>query len=228
MFNSFCKICIIIIDMHFTNVRAMKHTTNNRPNIENTMLLTNTRMLRVPMKTMNVQPPPDTNAPIISKTYEEKVISIQDGKKMRWGEPFWFLFHVLAEKVRESEFPRLRIGLLSLVVTICSNLPCPECTMHAKNYLNGINFNLIITKDDFKQLFYNFHNMVNARKKYPIYPKEQLDKYKTGNLIPIIQNFMYHFLATHKSFHLIADDIQRRRISDGVKKWFQENISSFY
>ena len=226
MFNSFCKICIIIIDMHFTNARAMKHTNTNISRVENTMMFTNKRIMQLPLQTMNVHPPPpsiNTN-----KTYEEKVTIIQDGKKMKWGEPFWFLFHVLAEKVRETEFPRLRVGLLSLVVTICSNLPCPDCTMHAKNYLNGINFNVIITKDDFKNMVYNFHNTVNARKKYPIYPKEQLDKYKNGNLIPIIENFMHHFLANHKSFHLIADDIQRRRISDGVKKWFQENIKYFY
>ena len=164
---------------------------------------------------------------VVSRTYEEQVSIIQDGKKIKWGEPFWNLFHVLAEKVRESEFSRVRAGLLNLVLTICSNLPCPECTGHATRYLNAINFNTIRTKEDFKKMIYVFHNSVNARKQYPIYPEEKLTKYETGNIIAIIENFMRHFMNNHKSFHLIADDMQRRQISVSVKRWLHDNIGSF-
>jgi hypothetical protein len=182
------------------------------------------------MRRMAVNTPvhiPNKVLVVKSQTYEEKVSIIQDGKKIKWGEPFWFLFHVLAEKVKESEFPRIRAGLLNLVFTICSNLPCPECTSHAVQYLNGINFNNILTKEDFKQMMYSFHNSVNVRKNYPIFPKEGLNKYSYGNVIPIIENFMRYFLVNHKNFHLLADDIQRRRISQGVNSWFRDNIGAF-
>ena len=183
----------------------------------------------MPMRMMAVkQHIPNKVLVVKSQTYEEKVSTIQDGKKIKWGEPFWILFHVLAEKVKESEFSRIRAGLLNLVFTICSNLPCPECTAHAVQYLNGINFNTVHTKDDFKQMMYAFHNSVNIRKNYPLFPKEGLDKYKYGNVIPIIENFMRFFLINHKNFHLLADDIQRRRISEGVKAWFRDNIGAFY
>lgn len=165
---------------------------------------------------------------VTSQTYEEQVSIIQDGKKIKWGEPFWFLFHVLAEKIKESEFPRLRAGLLNLVLTICQNLPCPECTGHATRYLNGINFNIIRTKDDFKMMLFDFHNSVNIRKQYPVYPIEHLSKYALGNVIPIIENFMRHFLKNNKTFHLIADDMHRRQISVSVNSWFRENISAFH
>jgi len=75
---------------------------------------------------------------------------------------------------------------------------------------------------------YNFHNAVNTRKDYPIFPKEGLEKYTRGNVIPIIENFMMHFLINHKNFHLLADDIQRRRVSESVKTWFKNNIGAFY
>ena len=212
MFNSFCKICIIFIGMlFFTNIRSSKIPPN-------TMMSFHQTKLHIPSKVLVVN----------AQTYEEKVSSIQNGKKIKWGEPFWNLFHVLAEKIKESEFARLREGLLNLVFTICSNLPCPDCTSHAIQYLNGINFNTIRTKTDFKDMIYHFHNAVNARKDYPIFPREGLEKYSRGNVIPIIENFMIHFLVNHKNFHLLADDIQRRRISGNVKKWFQDNIGAFY
>ena len=212
MFNSFCKICIIFIGMHFfTNVRSSKIPPN-------TMMFFQKTKLHIPSKVLVVH----------AQTYEEKVSSIQNGKKIKWGEPFWNLFHVLAEKVKESEFARLREGLLNLVFTICSNLPCPDCTSHAVQYLNSINFNTICTKNDFRDMMYNFHNAVNTRKDYPIFPKEGLEKYTRGNVIPIIENFMMHFLINHKNFHLLADDIQRRRVSESVKTWFKNNIGAFY
>lgn len=211
MFNSFCKICIIVIGMHFRRSSFSSHSPQiimGFPKVP----------IHIPSKVLVVK----------SQTYEEKVSAIQNGKKMKWGEPFWILFHVLAEKIKESEFPRLRESLLNLVYTICSNLPCPDCTNHAVQYLNGINFNTIRTKEDFKMMMYNFHNAVNRRKDYPIFPKEGLEKYSRGNVIPIIENFMQYFLINHKNFHLLADDIQRRRVSDGVRKWFKENIQAFY
>lgn len=207
--------------MIFTNARSYNGARGTNPQQETPMLFAHSRppqqRIHIPTKVQVVQ----------FQTYEEQVSIIQDGKKIKWGEPFWFLFHVLAEKVKESEFPRLRAGLLNLVMTICSNLPCPECTGHATRYLNGINFNTIRTKEDFKMMLYVFHNSVNARKQYPMYPIEKLDKYTHGNVIPIIENFMRHFLQNHKSFHLLADDMHRRQISGSVRKWFQDNIGAF-
>ena len=211
MFNRFCKICIIVIGMHF------RRSSYSSPSPQVLMGFPRVQV-HIPSKVLVVK----------SQTYEEKVAAIQNGKKMKWGEPFWILFHVLAEKIKESEFPRLRESLLNLIFTICSNLPCPDCTNHSIQYLNGINFNTIRTKEDFKMMMYNFHNAVNRRKDYPIFPKEGLEKYSRGNVIPIIENFMQFFLINHKNFHLLADDIQRRRVSDGVRKWFKDNIQAFY
>ena len=199
----------------FTNRRSI--TTK-----ENTMIFA----MQSNRQTMPIHIPNKVTV-VLSQTYEEKVSAIQDGKKIKWGEPYWFLFHVLAEKIKETEFPRLRAGLLNLIYTICSNLPCPECTSHAVQYLNGINFNTIQTKNDLKMMLYNFHNTVNARKKYPLFPLEKMDKYALGLVIPVIENFMRHFLINHKNFHLLADDMQRRQISAGVRRWFRENVEAF-
>ena len=208
--------------MLFTNVRA-NNNNQVQPPQKHTLMFTSTRRV-APKQSIHI---PSKVSVVTAKTYEEQVAKIQDGKKVKWGEPFWNLFHVLAEHIKESEFARLRAGLLNMIYLICSNLPCPDCTNHAIHYLNGINFNTIRTKEDLKTMLFNFHNAVNARKGYPIYPKEKLDKYVNANVVVVINTFMTHFLAKSGSFHLIADNMQRRQISNSVKEWFQTNIGCF-
>lgn len=169
-----------------------------------------------------------TNVSVVkAKPYTEELSKVKPEKKIKWGEPFWNLFHVMAEKIKESEFPRLRQEILNLIFSICSNLPCPECTKHAVAYLNGLNFNTIQTKDQLKMMLYTFHNDVNARKHYPLFPLESMDKYKYGNLRPIIDTFFKHFVVKHTNFSLLADNMQRKKVTSNVVNWFNENNGAF-
>jgi hypothetical protein len=150
------------------------------------------------------------------------------GKKMRWGEPTWFLFHTLAEKVNETHFRTVRQELLNNIYAICSNLPCPDCANHAKAYLDGINFNAIQTKEDLRRLFHTFHNVVNQRKGYPLMPYEELGpKYTRANTVNMIRNFMEHFSDRHRSVKLLASDLHRSRMVIVLKDWFNKNIMYF-
>jgi len=149
-------------------------------------------------------------------------------KKMKWGEPTWYLFHALAEKVKEDRFQAIRGELLNTIYVICKNLPCPLCANHATQYMNAINFNTIQTKKDLIDLLWNFHNEVNKRKNFAVFPHEQLsEKYARANLINIIQVFMVHFKDKHASLRMIADDMYRQQISVKMQDWFRKNIQSF-
>ena len=149
-------------------------------------------------------------------------------KKMKWGEPIWNLFHVLAEKVKESEFPRIRSELLNVIYTICSNLPCPDCANHAIQYLNDIHYKNIQTKEQLKNMLFRFHNEVNARKLFPLFPREQLEeKYSKYALHPVLYQFMAVFQDKHKSIRMIADDFHRTKIAQNLKQWFNDNIFAF-
>lgn len=149
-------------------------------------------------------------------------------KKMKWGEPTWFLFHTLAEKVKEESFFKIRVELLNTIYTICANLPCPDCAEHASSYMNGINFKTIQTKDQLKQMLYSFHNTINAKKGFSQFPLNQLDmKYSNMDLIKIIYNFMPYFQDKSKSIRMIANDFHRSRIAEELKKWFNTNIKYF-
>ena len=163
---------------------------------------------------------------------EEVIVVPQENKNtksMKWGEPIWFFFHTLAEKIKEESFKNIRVELLNIIYTICVNLPCPTCASHATEYMNNINFNTIQTKQQLKEMLYVFHNSVNKRKNFPLFPRDNLDeKYSKANTINIIQNFMIHFSDRHASIHMIANDMHRQRIAKKLKDWMNTNIHHFF
>ena len=149
-------------------------------------------------------------------------------KEMKWAGPTWLILHTLAEKVEESVFHEVRVGLLNTIYTICTLLPCPICAAHAKKFLDGINFDTITKKGDLKTLLFNFHNHVSKEKNLPLYDYSNLSVYSTANTTMVIRNFMYHFSKKSGNIRLISEDLHRTRTIAVLKDWFNENIKYFH
>lgn len=148
--------------------------------------------------------------------------------KLKWGKPIWTFFHLLAHKVKETDFAVIRLELLNTIFSICTVLPCPVCSEHAKRYLQSINFNNIRTKQDLKIMICNFHNEVNKRKGYAIFNADQLDETYDGmSFVDSINSFVFHFEDKHRSAKLMADDMMRTKIAVIVKNWIKHNIQHF-
>jgi hypothetical protein len=209
--------------MLFTNKRSQPSYIQNKiQTSKNTNQNVNVFSMIMPYRAKNV------NIPITSNQKIEESVNPPPPKKMKWGEPTWFLLHCLAEKVKDENFNSIRVDLLNIMYSICANLPCPDCAKHASDYLKSIQFNEIQTKSRLKTILFNFHNMINIKKNMPIFPREQLEnKYQNMELIPIIYTFMGHFQDKHKSIRMIANDFYRSRISEQIKEWFRLNISNF-
>lgn len=149
-------------------------------------------------------------------------------KKMKWGEPTWFLFHTMAEKINDEKFPILRLNILNIISLICNNLPCPDCSKHATEYMNKINPSSIQTKQDLKLMLFQFHNVINQKKGFPLFSINDLDtKYSSANTINIIQHFMVFFQDKHFSIRMIANDMHRSRVANQLKTWFNNNLQYF-
>ncbi len=148
-------------------------------------------------------------------------------KEMKWAGPTWLILHTLAEKVDESRFSEVRVGLLNTIYTICTLLPCPICATHAKKYLDGINFDTILKKEDLKCLLFEFHNTVSKEKNLPLFDYDKMNIYETTITIKVIQNFMVFFSKKSGSIRLISDDLHRTRTIVGMKAWFNDNIKYF-
>lgn len=150
-------------------------------------------------------------------------------KEMTWGEPTWFFFHTLAEKVKEEHFSNLREKLLTCISRICNNLPCPDCTHHATNYLRSINLDNIRTKEQLKHMLWTFHNVVNQRKGYILFSYEELNKkYPTAITMNVVRNFFYHYSRKQYHVRLSMDNLNRRNILKDVQQWLEKNADKFH
>ena len=144
-----------------------------------------------------------------------------------WGPPTWKLLHTLAAKVKEDKYPLISQQLYNYIVQICHNLPCPECSSHAKLFLSKINSQNLKTKSDLKNMLYVFHNAVSTRKGSQLFKYEQLDSnYENVNIIIAFNEFSKNF-NTNGNMKFISDNFHRQQLLMVFKKWIMQNISCF-
>lgn len=143
-----------------------------------------------------------------------------------WGPPVWNFLHTIAAKIKEDKFTVVAPQLFFYIQKICANLPCPECSQHAKTFLGKLNFRKIVTKLDLMRVLCIFHNSVNRRKAKPIYSFEGLDKYSKNNLIQAYNQFIFVF-NTKGNMKLLADSFQRKLIVQQFRNWFIQNLQNF-
>lgn len=206
--------------MIFTNTRSQNSYIDTKIQQSKTANPRNTNMFSI---LMDQRPRPYIPQPPSQVIEEPKT-----PKKMKWGEPTWYFLHCLAEKIQDDAFPSIRIEILNVIYTVCANLPCPDCANHASEYLKSINYKMIQTKEQLKNVLFNFHNSVNNKKNLPIFPRDQLEaKYRNMEFVPVIYTFMTHFQDKHKSIRMIANDFYRSRISEQMKIWLNANIRLF-
>jgi hypothetical protein len=58
--------------------------------------------------------------------------------KLAWGSAVWTFLHTMAEKVMDenNEFVSARAELMEVMYAVVTNLPCPVCSAHAKEYFD--------------------------------------------------------------------------------------------
>jgi hypothetical protein len=143
-----------------------------------------------------------------------------------WGPPTWLFLHTLAEKIKDERFPLIGQNLIQKIIQICYNLPCPECSVHAKGFWSNVNVHNLKTKQDLINVLFVFHNSVNKRKgKYP-FKYEDLEKYKKLTLINQYNIFTQKF-NTNGNMNLINESFHRKLMMISLRKWLMTNISHF-
>ena len=216
----YISIFAFLVHMIFTNHR--KRTIAQNPTKSHSIAPS------PPISAYHSRPPVymRNSAPVAPPPLPEPVAPAK--KPMKWGEPTWFFFHTLAEKIKPEYFNESKEEVFEIIKLVCGTLPCPNCAQHAKEYMQKIHFQNIRTKEDLQIMLWNFHNEVNKRKGFAIFPIEKLsEKYSTAVTRKIIQFFLYHHEDKHASFRMIADDYYRSQISANLRVWFIKNIHIF-
>ena len=112
--------------------------------------------------------------------------------KQEWGNACWHLIHSLSFKMKNDDKSLIQ-ELMNLLYNVCLNLPCPECSEHAKETFahakrNGASVNNI---QDFQVFWWKFHNLVNQRtRKEMVSFDDAKAKYEKARVFNIVNNFM--------------------------------------
>ena len=204
--------------MMFTNLRSINQMSQiNKSNV--IMKINNTK--RVSMNLTNVQ-----NPNVINQV--QYISSDKNKQDMTWGAPVWTFLHTICEKIKEEEFNNIKGELFEIIVKVCSNLPCPECTRHASEYMKKINFNKITCKRELKLMLYTFHNSVNQRKNVKEYPLIELDnKYGSVNTIEVFNKFAINLEYKRSYVHVVLGETQRKSTVKKIKQWLIDNLHIF-
>ena len=145
----------------------------------------------------------------------------------QWGPPTWMFIHTFAAKIKEEEFSIIGPQIISQIIQICLFLPCPECSVHAKQFWSNVNTKNINTKQDLINLLFVFHNAVNKRRSVKPFRYVDLQYYSRTELIGSFNNFARNF-NTAGNMKLLTVSFHRNRLLQSLRGWLMSNLSHFY
>ncbi len=147
-------------------------------------------------------------------------------KNISWGNPTWIFLHTIAAKINEEQFSKNKEILIDIIKSICYNLPCPECSKHAIEFLNTVHFQNITKKQDLIEILYVFHNQVNKNLRKPEFIEEKLELYNSNDIIETLNTFLKSYNMRLPSA-LMNLSFRRNKVSNKVKEYFSKNKELF-
>ena len=136
-----------------------------------------------------------------------------------WGTAVWYFFHTISCRINEAFYNSNYEYIWGFIKRICQTLPCPHCQTHAVSYISKININEVRTKNQFKNVIFNFHNSVNSRIGKRVENISILDKYNRANIKKIFDLFEERFFYSY---------IGRRQFDDWIKNEVKTEYYKFY
>lgn len=143
-------------------------------------------------------------------------------KKKTWGNAVWFLFHTLAYKLKPEYSSEVSV-IVSYIVNICNNLPCPDCSEHAIKLLSQVNTKSINTRDSLIHFLFTFHNMVNKKINTPDFSKDSLNIYSRANTKNIVSHFINTMNLNMNNNKLMMDTFRRQNSLSNFVNYIRNN-----
>lgn len=132
-----------------------------------------------------------------------------------WGPSTWKFFHTLAEQIPETTFQNNSTEICNMYVSICSNLPCIECTKHARQYVGRtLNPRFIQTKSQLKQFLFDFHNSVNVRLNKPVFTDYHI--YKTIDITEAYVGFRNKYISSYNAYNGFHETLFRNHLISSI------------
>jgi hypothetical protein len=144
-----------------------------------------------------------------------------------WGPPTWMFFHSFAEKINEEFYRKNASYILDMIKQICNCLPCPTCQTHATQYMSKIRVHHVLTKEQFKNMLWTFHNTVNIRLQKRTFTKKELTMYKRANFPLILNHFRYQMTRNWTLNRSFNEQLFRIRIVSHINNFILKNRNQF-
>lgn len=149
--------------------------------------------------------------------------------KQEWGNACWHLIHGLTFKMKTDD-KKIIDQLMVLLYNVCVNLPCPECSEHAKETFtqarnNGIKVNSL---DELQAFWWKFHNLVNMRtgKEWVLF-EDAKSKYEKARLFHIVNNFVRIMKRNIPGERSMMYSMSRNNAVEKMFNFIKENQASF-
>lgn len=143
-----------------------------------------------------------------------------------WGRYTWAIFHMIVEKIKPEHREEELNNIKNIIYTICINLPCPVCRLHAINYLNKT-YSKVTSMEELKMYLYNFHNVVNINTKKEQQPIEILNIYKTVDFNRIVITWNKYFKLFKVDQYTFKEENQRDKSKKLVFNYLKTNRHKF-
>ena len=147
-------------------------------------------------------------------------------KNISWGNPTWTFLHTFVSKINKNNFNENKHDMIDIIISICSNLPCPECSNHAIEFLNTVYFKNVTKKEDLIEILYVFHNQVNKNLRKPEFSEEKLEIYNSKDMKEILDTFLKAYNMRPPSA-LMNLSFRRNSVTKKIKDFFSKNIELF-
>ena len=145
----------------------------------------------------------------------------------QWGPPTWIFLHTLVAKIKDEQFPVIGQQVIANIIQICLFLPCPECSVHAKQFWSNVVTKNINNKQDLINLMFVFHNAVNKRRNVRPFRYIDLQYYNTLKLIDTFNDFARNY-NTNGNMKLLTESFHRSRLLHSLRGWLMGNLPNFY
>ena len=145
----------------------------------------------------------------------------------QWGPPTWIFLHTLVAKIKDEHFHVIGQQVISNIIQICLFLPCPECSVHAKQFWANVVTKNINNKQDLINLLFVFHNAVNKRRNVKPFRYIDLQYYNRLKLIDTFNDFARNY-NTNGNMKLLTESLHRSRLLQSLRVWLMGNLPNFY
>jgi hypothetical protein len=143
-----------------------------------------------------------------------------------WGEPTWNLLHCIPEKIDESYFNNNKNTVITIIISILTGLPCPDCSSHSLKLFNKYIKN-IVSKITLRKAIFLLHNEVNKKTKKSIQDISILEKYSNYNMKAILEKWVDVYKPVKNIPKLMYNNMQINIVKKNIIRYFQVNLKYY-